>query len=94
MSKKSFITNFHSSSILNGAALSSLEDISKKSMHKRTDQCDYKIPVITLQTNTIGTTYLFESIKESEYNPVIVSVSTSEVYGNPTKDETDDRIIY
>ena len=50
-------------------------------------EVSFKIPVITLQTNTIGTTYLFESIKESEYNPVIVSVSTSEVYGNPTKDE-------
>ena len=48
LSKKSFITNFHSSSILNGAALSSLEVISKKSMHKPTYQCDYKIPVLTL----------------------------------------------
>ena len=28
--------------------MSSLEVISKRSMHKRSDQCDYKIPVLTL----------------------------------------------
>ena len=50
-------------------------------------EVSFKTPVVTLQTNTIGTTHLLESIKESEYNPVIVSVSTSEVYGMPTKDE-------
>ena len=50
-------------------------------------EVSFKTPVITLQTNTIGTTHLFESIKESEYNPVIVSVSTSEVYGMPKEDE-------
>ena len=50
-------------------------------------EVSFKTPVITLQTNTIGTTHLLESIKESEYNPIIVSVSTSEVYGMPTKDE-------
>ena len=50
-------------------------------------EVSFKTPVITLQTNTVGTTHLFESIKESEYNPVIVSVSTSEVYGMPKEDE-------
>ena len=50
-------------------------------------EVSFKTPVITLQTNTIGTTHLLESIKESEYNPVIVSVSTSEVYGMPKEDE-------
>ena len=50
-------------------------------------EVSFKTPIITLQTNTIGTTHLLESIKESEYNPVIVSVSTSEVYGMPKKDE-------
>ena len=37
-------------------------------------EVSFKTPVITLQTNTVGTTHLFESIKESEYNPVIVCV--------------------
>ena len=50
-------------------------------------EVSFKIPVITLQTNIIGTTHLLESIKESEYNPTIVSVSSSEVYGNPNEDE-------
>jgi GDP-mannose 4,6-dehydratase len=50
-------------------------------------EVSFKIPVVTLQTNIIGTTHLLEAIKESEYNPTIVSVSSSEVYGNPTEDE-------
>jgi|TARA_B100000073_G_scaffold40118_2_gene30083 GDP-mannose 4,6-dehydratase len=50
-------------------------------------EVSFKIPVVTLQTNTIGTTHLFESIKNSKYNPVIVSISSSEVYGNPNPDE-------
>lgn len=48
-------------------------------------------PVMTLNTNTIGTTNLMEEIKnardEGLINPIIVSVSSSEVYGNPNKDE-------
>ena len=47
----------------------------------------FKIPVITLQTNVIGTTHLLESIKDSDYDPVVVSISSSEVYGNPSEDE-------
>ena len=50
-------------------------------------EVSFKIPVITLQTNVIGTTHLFESIKNSEFNPIIVSVSSSEVYGMPKEDE-------
>ncbi len=50
-------------------------------------EVSFKIPVITLETNIIGTTNLFESIKESDYNPMIVSISSSEVYGNPTEEE-------
>ena len=50
-------------------------------------EVSFKTPVITLKTNTIGTTHLLEAIKESEYDPVIVSVSTSEVYGMPEEDE-------
>jgi GDP-D-mannose dehydratase len=42
---------------------------------------------VTLSTNTLGTTYLLEAIKESDCDPVIVSVSTSEVYGMPEEDE-------
>ena len=44
-------------------------------------------PIITLQTNVVGTTYLLESIKSNNLDPVIVSVSSSEVYGMPNKDE-------
>ena len=50
-------------------------------------EVSFKIPVVTLQTNIIGTTHLLESIKESDYDPTIVSVSSSEVYGNPNEDE-------
>ena len=50
-------------------------------------EVSFKTPVVTLQTNIIGTTHLLESIKESEYDPTIVSVSSSEVYGNPNEDE-------
>ena len=50
-------------------------------------EVSFKIPIITLQTNTVGTTHLLEAIKKSDYNPVIVSVSTSEVYGMPEEDE-------
>lgn len=48
-------------------------------------------PIHTLTTNVIGTTNLFEelhiSIKDGFCNPIIISVSSSEVYGNPTEDE-------
>ena len=52
-------------------------------------ELSFKTPIITLQTNVIGTTHLLESLKSSPYDPAIVSVSTSEVYGmpDPTKDE-------
>ena len=50
-------------------------------------EVSFKIPIITLQTNTVATTHLLEAIKESDYDPVIVSVSTSEVYGMPEEDE-------
>ena len=50
-------------------------------------EVSFKTPVITLQPNTVGTTHLLESIKDSEYDPIIVSVSTSEVYGMPEESE-------
>ena len=50
-------------------------------------ESSFKNPIITLHTNVLGTTHLFESIKTNELNPTIVSVSTSEVYGMPEEDE-------
>ena len=78
--------------LLDGLSIKRAVEISKpdKVFHfaaQSFPEVSFKTPVITLQTNTIGTTHLFESIKESDYNPVIVSVSTSEVYGMPKEDE-------
>jgi len=47
----------------------------------------FDIPIITLETNIIGTSNLLESIKISDFNPIIISVSSSEVYGMPEKEE-------
>ena len=47
----------------------------------------FHTPSVTLSTNTLGTTYLLEAIRNSDCDPVIVSVSTSEVYGMPEEDE-------
>ena len=78
--------------LLDGLSIKRAVEISKpdKVFHfaaQSFPEVSFKTPVITLQTNTVGSTHLFESIKESEYNPVIVSVSTSEVYGMPHPDE-------
>ena len=78
--------------LLDGLSIKRAVEISKPSkvFHfaaQSFPEVSFKTPVITLQTNTIGTTHLLESIKESEYNPTIVSVSTSEVYGMPNEDE-------
>ena len=50
-------------------------------------ESSFKNPIVTLHTNVLGTTHLLESIKVNEIDPVIVSVSTSEVYGNPEPHE-------
>ena len=50
-------------------------------------EVSFHTPSVTLSTNTLGTTYLLEAIRNSDCNPVIVSVSTSEVYGMPEEDE-------
>ena len=46
---------------------------------------------LTLTTNVIGTTNLMEELRVAKDNgvcdPIIISVSSSEVYGNPTEDE-------
>jgi len=51
----------------------------------------FKAPVVTLQTNVIGTCNLLEAVKEVEfgtgYDPVIVVVTSSEVYGQVMEDE-------
>ena len=51
----------------------------------------FKIPVSTLMTNVIGTTNLLEEVRQAKESgvcdPVIVSVSSSEVYGNPKQEE-------
>ena len=54
-------------------------------------ETSFLTPVMTLTTNVIGTTNLLEELKiakEDEVcNPTIVSVSSSEVYGNALEDE-------
>jgi len=48
-------------------------------------------PIYTLNINTIGTTNLLEELRIARdrniCDPIIISVSSSEVYGNPTKEE-------
>ena len=78
--------------LIDGASVKRAIDISKpnKVFHfaaQSFPEVSFKIPVITLQTNVIGTTHLLESIKESDFDPVVVSISSSEVYGNPKEDE-------
>jgi GDP-mannose 4,6-dehydratase len=54
-------------------------------------ESSFLTPVSTLTTNIIGTTNLLEELrlaKERNYcNPIILSCSSSEIYGNPTEDE-------
>ena len=54
-------------------------------------ETSFLTPVMTLTTNVIGTTNLMEELRNAKdrgvCDPVIVSVSSSEVYGNPTEDE-------
>ncbi len=54
-------------------------------------ESSFKTPTYTLNTNVIGTTNLLEELRlireHDQLNPVIVSVSSSEVYGNPEPDE-------
>ena len=54
-------------------------------------ETSFLTPVMTLNTNVLGTTNLMEELKTAKdrgfCDPVIVSVSSSEVYGNPKEDE-------
>lgn len=51
----------------------------------------FKTPIHTLNTNVIGTTNLLEELRIAKErgicDPIIVSISSSEVYGNPLSDE-------
>ena len=53
----------------------------------------YTNPIITVETNTIGTLNLFEAIRitkdyiDKDYNPIIHVVSSSEVYGKVDEDK-------
>ena len=78
--------------LLDGLSIKRVVEISKpdKVFHfaaQSFPEVSFKMPVLTLQTNTVGTTNLLESIKESNYDPVVVSISSSEVYGMPEEHE-------
>ena len=87
---------FEECDILDRGSLARIIEISKPDIvfhfaAQSFPESSFLTPVSTLTTNVIGTTNLLEELrlsKERNYcNPIIVSVSTSEVYGNPTKDE-------
>lgn len=73
------------------AIKASLPDIVYHFAAQSFPESSFLTPVMTLNTNVIGTTNLMEELKNFKEagwcNPIIVSVSSSEVYGNPTKDE-------
>ena len=54
-------------------------------------QSSFETPVMTLNTNVVGTTNLMEELRNARdrglCDPIVVSVSSSEVYGNPKEDE-------
>jgi len=76
---------------LNNAIKKSKPDVVYHFAAQSFPESSFSTPISTLTTNIIGTTNLMEELRISkqngESNPVIVSVSSSEVYGNPTKDE-------
>lgn len=51
-------------------------------------ETSFYTPAHTLQTNIIGTTNLLDCIyRDPDIDPIIVSISSSEVYGNPKPEE-------
>ncbi len=87
---------FEECDLLDRGSLARIIDIAKPDMvfhfaAQSFPESSFLTPVSTITTNIIGTTNLLEELrlaKERNYcNPTIVSVSSSEVYGNPTKDE-------
>ena len=76
---------------LHGAIKMSKPDIVYHFAAQSFPETSFITPVMTLTTNIIGTTNLMEELRIAKDNevcdPVIVSVSSSEVYGNALKDE-------
>ena len=76
---------------LHGAIKTSKPDIVYHFAAQSFPETSFITPVMTLTTNIIGTTNLMEELRIAKDNdvcdPVIVSVSSSEVYGNALKNE-------
>ena len=78
-------------SSLNRAIQMSKPDIVYHFAAQSFPESSFVTPILTLTTNIIGTTNLMEELRIAKDNdvcdPVIISVSSSEVYGNALKDE-------
>ena len=76
---------------LHGAIKTSKPDVVYHFAAQSFPETSFITPVMTLTTNIIGTTNLLEELRIAKDNdvcdPVIVSVSSSEVYGNVLKNE-------
>ena len=76
---------------LHGAIKTSKPDVVYHFAAQSFPETSFITPVMTLTTNIIGTTNLLEELRIAKDNdvcdPVIVSVSSSEVYGNALKNE-------
>ena len=76
---------------LHGAIKKSKPDVVYHFAAQSFPETSFITPVMTLTTNIIGTTNLMEELRIAKDNdvcdPVIISVSSSEVYGNALKDE-------
>ena len=76
---------------LHGAIKISKPDVVYHFAAQSFPETSFITPVMTLTINVIGTTNLMEELRIAKDNgicdPVIVSVSSSEVYGNALKDE-------
>ena len=76
---------------LHGAIEMSKPDVVYHFAAQSFPETSFITPVMTLTINVIGTTNLMEELRIAKDNgicdPVIVSVSSSEVYGNALKDE-------
>ena len=88
---------FEECDLLDRGSLARIIDIAKPDLvyhfaAQSFPESSFLTPVSTLTTNIIGTTNLLEELrlsKERNYcNPTIVSVSSSEVYGNVLEEET------
>lgn len=87
---------FEECDLLDRGSLSRIIDISKPDIvyhfaAQSFPETSFLTPATTLTTNIIGTTNLMEELRIAKQrnicNPTIVSVSSSEVYGNPNEDE-------